>query len=292
MGGGASRGLIAYNKIYFVNGQTGSDSNAGLDLQRPFATIQKAVDSVVHHDAILVLPHQSGGYDETVTTPQNKAKADQCTLMGVAVSMFGKDSPQIFPDTDNGDCLILRSPGWRISGLTFAVPASSALCVKLNLDQAANTADTDYSPHTTIDNCRFRGLVAAGRGIDFIGAPHDVKIMHNRFELFTDSCIESTQSSIAQANRCHVEGNYFMDSTHYINMNPRGFKASFIVGNYFGIGFVNTVAVYLDNRGGASSVQGNYMSGTFSNVGFYWADAADDWTGNFTSAGTSGGNPS
>ena len=284
-------GLVALKKVYFVDGVSGSDGNSGLSVGQSFATIQKAVDTVAHRDAILVLPHvaASADYDETVTTPLNNATsgnaANAVTLMGVSSTLYGHGAPQIFPNTDNGNCLVMRAPGWRISGLTFAVPTTSTMCIQLNLAQAANTDNTSYAPHTQIDNCRFRGLVAAGVGIQFTGAPHDVRILNNVFDEWTANCIECPNSSTALPNRCLVKGNHFMNFTHGINMPLRGFNNSHIIGNTFSEGQSNTIVTIIDITGGTgNTVNQNVFPGDYSTAAArFGAGTSDEWSGNYSS---------
>ncbi|KKL25263.1 hypothetical protein LCGC14_2407070 [marine sediment metagenome] len=283
-------GLTALNKVYFVDGVNGLDSRTGLSVDQAFATIQKAVNTVVHRDAILVLPHAAAGadYDETVTTPLNNATsgnaANGVTLMGVSNTVYGDDAPQIFPNTGGGNCLVVRAPGWRISGLTFAVPTTSTMCIQLNLAQAAKTDNTSYAPHTQVDNCRFRGLVAAGVGIQFTGAPHDVRILNNVFDEFTDNCIECPNSSTALPNRCLVMGNHFMNSTHGINMPLRGFNNSHIIGNIFSEGD-NTIVTIINITGGRNNViNRNVFPGDYSTAAArFGAGTGDEWSGNYSS---------
>lgn len=290
-------GLVAMNKVYFVDGVSGSDGNSGLSIDQPFATIQKAVNTVVHRDAILVLPHVAAAadYDETVTTPLNNATsgnaANNVTLMGVSSATYGYDAPQIFPNTGAGNCLVVRAPGWRISGLTFAVPTTSTACISMTLDQAAHTDNTSWPVGVQVDHCRFRGVVAAGVGITWAGAGHNYRILNNIFELFTDNCLEATNTGIKAVGGSLIQGNYFQDSTRYIGMGPRGFRDSFILGNYFGPGVSNTVAAALDNRGGSSLVSGNFFGGTYSQAGFYFAATGDTWTGNYHTGGVTTQDP-
>ena len=291
LGGGGPGGLVAFNNVYFVDGINGSDGNSGLDVSRPFATIQKAVNTVVHRDAIIVLPHVAAGvdYDETVTTPLNNATsgnaANLVTLMGASATIYGQDAPMIFPNTGAGNCLVMRAPGWRISGITFAVPTTSTMCIQLNLAQAAQTDNTSYAPHTQIDHCRFRGLVAAGVGIQFTGAPHDVRILNNVFDEFTDNCIECPNSSTALPNRCLVVGNYFMNFTHGINMPLRGFNNSLILNNIFAEGQSNTIVTIIDITGGTgNTVSGNVFPGDYSTASArFGAGTSDEWAGNYSS---------
>jgi len=90
----ASKG--ATHVIYYVDGQTGRDTNNGLSRTRAFATLQKAIAAARSGDAILVWP---GVYREEVTfdhkaiTVQSAADAAVMTAPnGYAFSFYGAES--------------------------------------------------------------------------------------------------------------------------------------------------------------------------------------------------------
>ncbi len=293
LGGGDGRGLVAFRKVYFVDGDNGNDGNIGLSIDDAFVTIQKAVDTVSSRDAIIVLPHgASGDYDETVTTPQLDAtsgnQANYCSLVGAANTKWSYDAPQIFPNTGNGIGVNLRAPGWRVSGFRFATPASGIECIKMDMAQGARTADTNFSPGSQVDNCSFLGAVAAGYGIRADGSPTTCRVLENQFIGFTDSCIRFPTSEGITAQLWLIADNIFLDSTHCIggqSGSSGGFNNSLITRNVFSSGKTNTLAVGIDMGDGNGNVvtlnylDGSYASGTtiYPNVG-----GTSGWAGNIT----------
>ncbi|KKL85100.1 hypothetical protein LCGC14_1958080, partial [marine sediment metagenome] len=208
-----------------------------------------------------------------------------CQLIGASQGQWAYDAPQLYNEAGSTATLIVRAPGWRVSGFRLVGDTGSPIILELPLAQAGSTADTDWAPGTMIDNNVFYGAVASCSGINFNGAPPDVRILNNIFELFptaSNPCIESTASGVANAYRCTVANNQFMDSVEYINMATRGFNSSHIFGNSFDTGHINTVTTYLDISGGNDNVVfDNIFPGDYSNTGGYTAGTGDTWAGNF-----------
>jgi len=284
-----SNGLVAYRDVYFVDGTNGDDANDGLSLGEAKATVQAALNLVQDEDTIIVM---RGSYDEALTTGQLIGTAAMvagrgryCNLVGAAPTQWAYDSPQLYNVSGATATLRMRSPGWRVSGFRLVGDSGSPLILQLNLNQAAATASTDWSPGTTIDNCVFYGAVANCNGIDFVGAPPNCRILNNIFELFpsTGTAMLSSSSGIAQANRTVIAGNIFQDNTNNIDLNPRGFWASFFISNYFMAGKTNTLTVGLDNTGGNSCcVTKNFLGGSEYGAAMYIAGTGDNWAGNIT----------
>ena len=282
--------LNAYRNVYFVDGENGADGNPGLSINTSFATVQKALDTVQDEDTIIVM---RGSYDEALTTGQLIATANMTNGRGRYVNLIGAvqgkwayDSPQLYNVSGSTATLRVRSPGWRISGFRIVADTGSPLCTTLEFDQAGSTADSDWAPGTTIDNCVFYGAVDNCSGLDFQNAPPDCRILDNIFELFETgfACIKSSVSSVAQANRCTITGNQFIDNVNAIDMNPRGFNASIIMDNIINDGHVNTLITGIDLTGGNDNeVHRNYLSGEYTtDLGRYVAGSGDDWSGNYT----------
>jgi hypothetical protein len=282
-------GVVAYRDVYFVDGTNGSDAYDGLSLSEAKATVQAALNLVQDEDTIIVM---RGSYDEALTTGQLIATANMTAGRGRYVNLIGAtptkwayDSPQLYNVSGSTATLRMRSPGWRVSGFRLVGDSGSPLMVQLNLNQAGSTADTDWSPGTTIDNCVFYGAVGNCNGIDFVGAPPNCRILDNIFELFpsTGYAILSSSSGIAQGNREVIMGNIFQDNTYSLDLNPRGFWASFIINNYFMAGKTNTLTVGFDNTGGNSCcVTKNFLGGSDYGGAMYIAGTGDNWAGNIT----------
>ena len=289
-----SAAVMAMRKVYFVDGTFGSDGYRGLSAERPFSTVQKALNTVKDHDTILVM---NGSYDEALTTGQQaKVAVSSVTagrgryvnLIGVRPTAMPYDSPQLYNVSGSTATIRMRSPGWRVSGFRLVADSGSPICMTLELDQAGSTADTDWAPGTTVDHCVFYGAVGSCDGIDFQGAPPDCRVDSNIFELFsgTNGCIKSSVSGTAQAYRCTISNNDFIDNVNAIDMNPRGFNGSVIKGNTFANGHTNTMLVGFDNTGGNDNMVfmnalGSSGAADYGNA-FYIAGTGDMWIGNAT----------
>ena len=302
LSGMGGRGIVAFRKVYFVDGTFGNDSNTGLSVEEAFASVQSALDVVRDEDTIVVM---RGSYDEALTTGQligTSAMVDgrgrYCTLVGASNGPWAYDSPQLYNVSGATATLRVRSPGWRISGFRIVGDTGSPICVRLEFDQAAGTASTDWAPGTTIDGCVFYGAVLACNGIDFQGAPPDVRILDNIFELFGagQAAMTCSASPVANANRCSILRNQFIDCVGAIDMNltqGSGFNASMIIGNVINDGHVNTLVTGIDLSGGNDNeVHDNYLSGEYTtDLGRYVAGSGDDWSANHSmdtgAAGTS-----
>ncbi len=291
--GASGTGLIAFRKVYFVDGTNGSTGNTGLSVSAAFNTVQAALDVVKDEDSIIVL---RGSYDEALTTGQltdtdnmTEGRGRYVNLIGASTGKWAYDSPQLYNVSGSTATLRMRSPGWRVSGFRIVGDSGSPICVTLEFDQAGATNDTNWAPGTTLDNNVFYGAVGSTDGIDFQGAPPDIRVLDNIFELFsgTNKCITSSVSGTAQANRCTIAGNQFIDNVNSIDMNPRGFNATHILNNYIHNGHINTLIVGIDNTGGNDClVAGNYLGGdTADSYGdaHYIAATGDHWIGNATS---------
>ena len=286
-----SGGVVAYRLVYFVDGTFGNDSNTGLSLAEAKATIQAALDLVRDQDTIIVM---RGSYDEALTTGQligTSAMIDgrgrYVNLIGASPTPMPFDTPQLYNVSGATATLRMRSPGWRLSGFRIVGDTGSPICVRIEFDQAAGTASTDWAPGTTVDHCVFYGAVDNCSGLDFQGAPPDVRILDNIFELFETgfAAMTCSASPVANANRCSILRNQFIDCVGAIDMNltqGSGFNASMIIGNVINDGHVNTLVTGIDLTGGNDNeVHDNYLSGEYTtDLGRYVAGSGDDWSAN------------
>lgn len=85
----------------FVDSTNGTDGNRGESIERPFATIQKAVNSAKRGSVILVAP---GQYDETVTISRTTASSN-LTIVG----MGGRGAAYIEPSTEDAAGMVVHA---------------------------------------------------------------------------------------------------------------------------------------------------------------------------------------
>lgn len=275
-GGGARTSFVAFNKVYFVNstsGANGSDGNNGLSVGQPFLTIQKAYDTAVSNDTIILMP---GDYSEAVTTKQNTNSGDNITLMGVQKTQ-GNDVS--WTPASDGIMLHLRARSHRVSGIRFAISSGTA-AVKIEQAQAANTADTNYAQDWQVDNCMFWicvdaiHLLAAGQG----------QLLGNIFKYGTgkDFSVETAPLGWAIPGDIVIKDNWF-HGTKGIDGGDRGLNESLIVHNYIHDGKTRTMSVGIKTNGGTGNmVFGNKLDGTYTSGGIYAAGTNDRWVGNST----------
>ncbi|KKL12850.1 hypothetical protein LCGC14_2531630 [marine sediment metagenome] len=304
--GGGGMGVTAFRRVYFVDKHQNnpSDGNTGLSIDRPLATVQRALDLVGDEDTIIVM---MGDYDEQLTTGLNigsisavapgtaaAGRGRNVNLIGASPGTYPYNSPQLYNVSGSTVTLEMRSPGWRVSGFRIVGDTGSPLCMRVNMAQAASTADTLWSPGTQIDHCVFYGAVGNCSGLDHRDSPPDIRVLNNIFELFQNglSCITQSNSSFARGYRNTCSYNQFIDSDKYINLAPGGFASSHFIGNSFDSGHVNTVTTFLDNTGGSNcTIALNYFPDTYNIASGYVAGTADNWNGNFGSGGVTAAVP-
>lgn len=280
---------------YYVDDALGADTNGGnaWGAYNALLTIGAAMTKAATHSAtlrgrarIFVAP---GSYTENVVTPLNT----QCPFgQLIAVNPTPRQSfgaAYIAPASGVG--LTVKARGWLISG--FEIDGASAnKCVVLD-GLTANCS----AQGTEIANCLIVGQNVALAGIDVTGngAPHS-KIHDNGFYGFhsgstAGTCLMCSESGTDQPRFWLVEDNWFGDSDNLLLMNPRGFKECIIRGNtLLAVGANYTASMKIDNRGGNASIfYKNYLGGTYTNGGGYWANAGgnDEWGGNYN--GLTGG---
>ncbi len=290
LGGGGGQGLVAYRKVYFVDGQFGSSGNTGLSVAAAFNTVQAALDKVVDGDSIIVMSGSS--YDEELTTGQQaktavasitEGRGRYVSLVGASPTTTPYDSPQLYNVAGSTATLFLRSPGWRVSGFRIVGDSGSPICVKTQMAQGGSTADTNWAPGFQIDNCVFYGAVGSTSGLQ-MQANTDFKILNNKFHLFATAslgAIVDEGGGFSFAARGEIAGNVFEDNTNHITY---GFKACNIHHNVVGLMQINTMTTGIDlANGGANAIWQNQLGGTYDSGGVYTAGSAgnDEWMGNY-----------
>jgi hypothetical protein len=291
--GAVSRGdFLAWQGVeLYVDSVNGSATGDGRSWATAFNTISLAMAEAIVQAAsvgirgnvrIYVAP---GAYNEDVVTPLNT----ECPFgQLIAVNptphkSFG--AAYIYASTAGQPAIKVRARGWLVKGFEIASLANTEAIL---LDGAtANSNPAGFQ----LENCLVSGWgVAGGVGIDVVknGAPHTT-IKDCMFEGFKDSAIKCSESGTDQPRYWEIFGCKFMDNANHLNMNPRGFKESYIHDNVFmAAGANNTCTEKIDNTGGNSTVfTKNYLAGTYSNAGGYTGAANDEWGGNFN--GLTGG---
>ncbi len=287
---GASSGVVAYRKVYFVDGGLGSDENSGLSVGQAYATIQKALNKVNDEDTIIVMGDR---YDEELTTGQNigahsavtlgtagEGRGRNVTLAGATVTGLPYNSPEVYNESGSTACLQLRSPGWRLAGFRFIGDSGSPICVKMEMNQGGNTADTNWAPGCQIDHCVFLGSPGSTAGLE-IRAVVFLRLEDNFFEGFTSStlgAVEGGASGFAPPGRCTIRRNEFINSVVHWNEGMNDSSFSF---NTFHDGSYNTATKGIDLTGGNNNTLWmNKLMGTYVTGGIYTAGTNDNWIGN------------
>jgi hypothetical protein len=282
-------GIVAFRKVYFVDGTFGNDSNTGLSVEEAYATVQAACDVVRDQDTIIVM---RGSYDERIQTGQVIGTSDMvdgrgryCTLVGASPTMWAYDSPQLYNVNDSTASLEIRSPGWRISGFRIVGDASSPICLRAEMAQGAATAGTSWAPGLQVDNVVFYGAVGDCIGLE-LTAVGDARVLNCRFEQFKTSGKEALTDGAGGFTwvNVRVEHCSFEDSKDNIVL---GGQKCAIIGCLVGMNHNYALAKGIDLRSGGNSngVHGCHLDGlfrNFANSGFYDGGAADDWAGNFS----------
>ena len=268
-----------------------TDAADGTNPEGPKLTIQGAIDQLTVFQTVLatdlsgsVIVVSGDAYVENVTI--GVADVPNCTLMGGGPNWY---KPEWTAATLTSPCLSIECEGWVVEGFTFNCPnASSGI-------QVRDTGGASKAYKTTIQNCIFDGLWGGLYGIDFVGAPHRVRILGNHFVEMNNAnntlayCIIVTDSASGPGNpyQCEIAGNRFMDSDNYVGSlgSIRAWNVSLFRDNVFTAGVLLTPTTYLDLRGGSRGeniVTGNIFPGDYSNAGGYYAHATNpgNWNGN------------
>ena len=285
-GDAVGQDIRAYRNIYFVDGKRGADGNTGLSINAAFKTVQEALDTVQDEDTIIVMKG-TGNYDEKLTTGQNirhaamtAGRGRNVTLAAATPTSLPYNSPQLYNVSGSEYSLSLLSPGWRVTGFRLVGDSGSPICLKAEMAQAGNTADTNYSPGCTIDHCVFLGAVGSTEGLQ-LTANAFFRIEDNLFEGFTSStlaAISEGSGGFTFPGRGRIVRNEFHENVVSVELACAEFTISH---NVFGDGHSNTATKGLDTSGGLNNnIFMNHMKGTYGSGGIYTAGTNDNWIGN------------
>lgn len=254
--------LIASNpagKVYYVDANSGVDTDDGRSWEKAFLTMSKAFTSIASGDTIyfrgkvreqLTTPVQV--FDVTVIGAGNRHRHADSTPAGGELAANTWTTPASGATTD--PLVSVLQQGWRFVNILFAGPSDEA-CVELYRDGGAGNDERD-SGHAEFLGCRF----ASGyNGINDPGGNVDVLVDNCRFEALTNFCILGVgnigvgQSDWKIVNNtfdgftngikiaafgCRIQNNTFTDggtptTTVVCNTSNGGGSDNFIVDNYF-----------------------------------------------------------
>ena len=283
-------------QVFYVDAAhaNASDYHDGTESFAPLATLQALIDRTAaitagtgtrqpylkENDTIYIVSDLT----ESVVTGDTTDMPAHVNIVGAYSDEW---SPAWATDAVGNPCLTLRALGWTVQGIKF-LPGTGAAGIKLEW-----VPGSDYNAsRTTIQGCEFDGAWSGLYGIEFSGAPYDVKIDKCEFRELSQGgnafAIITTDSSEANAYMCKITRNLFWENNNHIGTaaGDRSFNLSLFKGNIFHEGVLIAATLMLDLRGGSQGkniVVGNHFCGDYSNTGGYYANAASpgNWTGNF-----------
>lgn len=217
--GGLANGLLPLiaGRVWYVDGQNGSNGNSGRSADQAFLTMTKALTKVGNGDFIVfqgVIREQCTApqdvFDVTIIGGANRPR--QATDGGVATGGGASWLPPAAPVALTPN-LILREQGWTLCNFMMS-PTTSAACVRLSRAEIAANMDGGHAS--------FIGMYMVGGttpvGIDDVGGTSRVLIDSCRFELLT-TAIKGTSTGIAVPLGWIVQDNLFQRNTNAIAMS-------------------------------------------------------------------------
>lgn len=150
MGGG----VLGFGNVYWVDGDSGVDTNSGTGNADAFKTIQKALNTVASGDVVLVRPRKM---TNTSTDPVNYAEA--LTISVPNIALIGVDDgrtqgglPQIEPASGTAPIINIKAPGCLIANL--GINGGNTTGGGIELTDDGGTTSSAFG--TTIANCHFK----------------------------------------------------------------------------------------------------------------------------------------
>ncbi len=281
--------------FYINNGHAlANDDNDGTDPAAPMSTLAGLIARTIatndgtgtrrpivkNFDTIVL----QADLTESVSIVDWTTVGQYVNLMGIGQTIH---SPTWFQDTAGEPCLVLGAVGWSVSGIRFLPPVDAAAIV-LPETQAPYGALALSNECRIVNNyfygAPFRGLI----GINLHGAPPNIEILNNLFAFInnaggTSVAIASTNSGFADAYRTLIHGNRFQENDLNIDAS---LNVGQIDGNIFSTFGATDSSIVVDLRGGTIGenmvVGNNFGDADYSNVGGFWANAANPggWSGN------------
>lgn len=279
-------------KIYYVDANSGNDSDDGRSWEGAYLTMSKALTNVASGDTIyfrgkvreqLVAPSQV--FDVTIIGSGNRPRhADNAPTNGELAA-----NTWTIPASGATTAALLRvtQQGWRFVNILFAGPTDQA-CVELHRTSDSGNDERDAS-HAEFINCRF----ASGYdGISDIGGCFNVLVEGCRFGALTNFCIKGVGNVGVGQLEWHIRDNHF---TNFINGIRIAGVGCVIAGNFFEDGGTPNTTVVLNTDylagGSRNFIVGNYFQTTTANFNTpdIVGDATDVWAVNASIDSTSAG---
>jgi hypothetical protein len=206
------------NSIFYVDTNSGDDTNDGLSWGTAFKTMSQAFDSIASGSTIyfrgkvkeqLVTP--AGVFDVTVIGAGNRPRhADTTDPSGGELSANSWTEP----DTEVAGQALVRvwHQGWKFKNILFYSGDDNA-CIEL-WRTAEGTNERDAS-HLEVIDCRF----ASGyNGIKDLGGCYGVLIKGCRFGAFTNYCILGVGNIGGGQGQWTIEDNRFYGFTNGVKI--------------------------------------------------------------------------
>lgn len=274
--------------VWYVDAVDGVDGNDGLSWERPLLTMNEAfaTDRITSGDTIVF----RGKVREQISTP---VQVFDITVVGAANKPRHADTQPVDPDgrshgatwtvpaspTAATPLVTVRQQGWRFVNMLFDIGTVSDACVELFRDGGAGDAERDAS-HASFYGCRFAGGASGTRvGIQDSGGAGHILVDDCEFAGLTTAIANTAGAGIGQPwLRSTIRNSRFRDCTTYIDLPSQELLIR-------DCDFFPGATTYIDLRGGVGKnvVTRNHLSGTYSNVGGYYAGTDDEWGGNFNS---------
>ena len=258
--------LVAANpagRLFYVDANSGSDSDDGRSWEKAFLTMSKAFTSVASGDTVyfrgkikeqLTAPAQI--FDVTIIGAGNRPRhADSTPANGelAANTWTTPDSP-----TAATPLVKVQQQGWRFVNILFAGPTTSNdnnACVQLARTSDSGNDEKDSS-HAEFLNCRFD---SGYNGIYDSGGCYNVLVQECIFRALTGFCILGVGSVGVGQLQWVIKDNYFTGFTNGINIDGH---RTLVTRNYFTDGGTPTTTVVLDMANTAAGTD-NFIVGNF-----------------------------
>lgn len=270
-----------HGRVFYVdfrtaaNGGKGSNANSGRSWRAPVLTMAKVFSSgfLASFDTVVCLGTCT---EANLTTPSG--------IEGVTILGGGKHRSNGFLWKPNSyPALTLNEQGWMLGNFKAEADPGGEFIL------ANQTSGTINGSNFVIDNIEVNG---GGIFVRLVGAPDRWKMLRVYAHDMADHVIKCSNVSHSPALGAEIAHCQFMNNSNHV-LAP--LSDSLVHHNDFhAAGFSKTATVKLDLRGGGNNkVTDNFVGGTFSNAGGYYAgtSANDEWCNNRNNGGFREGRP-